>query len=94
MKINVVGFSKVDYVSKKSGESVRGVLVFALSPASNDYQKGQLWAGKYDSDRHTYEPIFVSSKLVDPDRFSLGAYDADFDLNGRLNSLEKLKVEG
>lgn len=93
MKINVVGFTKVDYVSKKSGENVRGVQVFALSPASNDFQKGQLWAGKYDSDRHTYEPIFVSSKIVDPDRFSLGAYEADFDLNGRLTRLEKIKVD-
>ena len=94
MKINVVGFSKIDYVSKKSGEQVRGVQIFALVPAFNDYQKGQIWAGKFNAQYHTYEPIYVSDKVLDPDRFSLGAYEVDFDLNGRLTRMEKIKVEG
>lgn len=90
MKINIIGFSKVDYVNKQ-GRQISGSQIFAIGDSSNDNTKGQIWVGKRNG--FSYSPIFVSSSVPGSDRLSCGAWDIDFDLNGNVSRMEKIKID-
>lgn len=95
MKINIIGFSKVDYVNKQ-GRHISGCQIFAIGDSNNDFTKGQIWVGKRSRDNNNiivYSPIFVSSSVPGSDRISCGAWDIDFDLNGNVSRMEKIKLD-
>lgn len=90
MKINIIGFRKVDYVNK-NGKQIVGASVFAIGDSSREDTKGQVWVGKVSN--FSYSPIFISSNVSGFDRLSLGAWEMDFDLNGNVSRLEKIKID-
>lgn len=95
MKINIIGFSKVDYVNKQ-GRQVSGSQIFAIGESNYDNTKGQVWVGKRSRNNNNvivYSPIFVSSSVPGSDRISCGAWDIDFDLDGNVSRMEKIKID-
>ena len=90
MQISVVGFNKVDYVNK-NGKQIIGSQLFCVAPSQRSNSKGMIWVGKKNG--FSYSPLFCSSSVVDPDKLSTGVYDMQFDLNGNISSMEKVKVE-
>lgn len=90
MKINIIGFSKVDYVNKQ-GRQISGSQLFSIGDSSAEYTKGQVWIGKRTG--FNFSPIFVSSSIVPFDRLSCGGWEIDFDLNGNVSRMEKLKID-
>lgn len=90
MKINIIGFSKVEYVNKQ-GRSISGSQLFAIGDSSAQFTKGQVWIGKRTG--FNFSPIFVPSSIVSFDRLSCGGWEINFDLNGNVSCMEKLKID-
>lgn len=84
MIVDIIGFTTVDYVSKRDGHVVKGVNVFALEKISKNGD-GFRYVGSFNNG--SYKPLFISDSLYPVENFRIGKYDVDISLTGAINNI-------
>lgn len=87
MKVNVIGFRKLDFDTKE-GQKIKGIQVYATYPSTDKYVTGScvlLKEDKYNNKKLPFVPDSVAPEV------GLGEYEVSFDINGGIVSFVKVK---
>lgn len=86
MKIEIVGFRKLDFTTKEN-QQIKGTQLYAIYPSTNQHVTGSEVLLKEDNYKNKKLPFVPESVCAD---ITLGFYDVTFDINGAIASILKV----